>query len=272
LSRVQVAATSFPATSLPRPVDVDPCLDYAIRVHNLLAVDLILERPQDSISLESFFEHNDTIKIAIISTRMGYSNVLRAAIKRNSEALSATIDEDLNLTLLHVIIFEINDNIKFGQMLMETGIKVITTLIECGLDVNVTCRYKITALHLASKFDQDVIVNVLLEQGANINLTDDSGQNALRSALQKSKVNMTIIKLLIDKGIDAKAKDQYGRTPLHLCCTEGHCDALIMLLNHEAENRNLLQAIFRRGPHVNVKDFYGRTPLHYTCYRDWKLT
>jgi ankyrin repeat protein len=58
---------------------------------------------------------------------------------------------------------------------------------------------------------------------------------------------------LIDKGIDAKARDNNGKTPLHLCCREGHYDALVMLLNHgldvkvaTEEKINLLHAIFRQ--------------------------
>jgi ankyrin repeat protein len=267
------------------------CFDYTIRLRNLFAVDRFLERSEDSISLESLFIHYDTITLAYYSSKMVYPNLLRAAITKNSIALSVRFGYR-SLTLLHVVIEEIKKNNEIAPSIMEEGIQVITTLIECGLDVDGQCLCKRTALHYASELNDDVIVKVLLEQGANINLTDKNGQNALHIALQNSEVNMRIIKLLIDKGIDVETKDQKGKTPLHFCCSRLHYDALIMLLNHDLptkvvtkKKRNLLHAIWRqRKPNknvmssliskrvdINVKDFRGRTPLHYTCCRDFDL-
>ncbi|KAJ3619702.1 hypothetical protein MTP99_005362 [Tenebrio molitor] len=57
---------------------------------------------------------------------------------------------------------------------------------------------------------ENVIVK-LLDRGTNINVTDNFGQNALHFALKNSKVNMGIVKLLIDKGIDAEARDVFQR-------------------------------------------------------------
>jgi ankyrin repeat protein len=264
------------------------CFDYASRLHNFFAVERILERCKNPISLESLFIHYDTITLAYYSSKLVYPNLLRAAITKNSIALSVRFGYR-SLTLLHVVIEEIKKNNEIAPSIMEEGIQVITTLIECGLDVDGQCLCKRTALHYASELNDDVIVKVLLEQGANINLTDKNGQNALHIALQNSEVNMRIIKLLIDKGIDVETKDKKGRTPLHFCCSRLHYDALIMLLNHDLpakvatkKKRNLLHAICRqRKPNknvmssliskrvdINVKDFRGRTPLHYTCCRD----
>jgi ankyrin repeat protein/energy-coupling factor transporter ATP-binding protein EcfA2 len=261
------------------------CLEYAIRLHNLFAVEKILERFGDSISLESLFERYDTITLAYYSSQMGYANLLRAVIGKDSNVLSVKIGT-CGLTLLHVAIVGVKKNNKFEQTLLEESIKVLTTLIECGLDVDERCIRKTTSLHLASELDDDVIVKFLLEKEANINLIDRFGRNALHFALKNSKVNMGIVKLLIEKGIDAEAIDVYGKTPLHLCCREGHYDALVMLLNHGLDVQvatkykiNLLHAIFRqrepdkemmnlvisKGTDVNGKDCYGRTALHYAC-------
>jgi ankyrin repeat protein len=235
--------------------------------------------------LKVYSIHYDTITLAYYSSKMVYANLLRAAIRKNSKALSVRFGYR-SLTLLHVVIEEIKKNNKIAPSIMEERIQVITTLIECGLDVDGQCGDKRTALHYASELDDDLIVKFLLEQGANINLTDKNGQNALHIALQNSEVNMRIIKLLIDKGIDVETKDKLGRTPLHFCCSKGHYDALIMLLNHDLPakialkrtetyyiaisrqrkpNKNVMSSLISKGVDVNVKDFRGRTPLHYTC-------
>jgi ankyrin repeat protein len=267
------------------------CLDYAIRHRNLFAVEKFLERFGDSINLESLFDHYDTDTLAYYSSQMGYPNLLRAVIRKDSEALSVKIGI-CDLTLLHVAIMGIKTNNKYEQTLLEETINVMTTLIGCGLDVDAQCGYKRTPLHLASELDDDVIVKLLLEQGAKINLTDNIGRNALHFALKNSKINIKIIQLLIDEGINTNAKDENGETPSYLCCRQGHSDALKMLLNRDLdvkvvtkEEINLLHTILAKGKSnkemirlliskdvdVNGKDHDGRTPLHYACKYDFDL-
>jgi hypothetical protein len=191
------------------------CLEFAIRLKNLFAVEKILERFGDSINLERLFECYDIGTLAIYSSQMGYPNLLGSVIKKESNVLSVKI-EIQEITLLHVAVNGNKGNNKFRHILMEERKKVITTLIECGLDVDQQCNTKRTPLHFAA--NDDVIAKLLLDLGANINATDEDGQNALHIALQNSKVNTRIVKLLIDKGIDVNGRDCYGRTPLHHCC------------------------------------------------------
>jgi ankyrin repeat protein len=262
------------------------CLDYAIRLHNLFAVEKLLERFGDSINLKKLFTYYGTITLAYYSSQLGYPNLLGAAIKKDPRVLSVKFGT-CNLTLLHVAIIRIKKNNKFGQIKIVEIIKGITTLIERGLDVNSQCGCERTPLHLASELDDEAIVKFLLERGANINLTDDCRRNALHYALRNYRVNMRIVKLLIDKGIDKKAKDKTGRTQLHLCCIKGYYDPLVMLLYHgrhvevaTKKRRRILHKIFRqrrkpnkeimslqitKGADVNGEDLYGCTPLHYAC-------
>jgi ankyrin repeat protein len=264
------------------------CLDYAIRLPNLFAVEEFLQRFRDKISLKKLFEKYEPDTLAYYSSQMGYANLLRAAIKKDPKALSVKIGK-CNLTLLHVAIIGVKKNNKNRQTLMKECIEVMTTLIECDLDVNAQCGRQTTALHLASELDDDVIVKFLLEKGANINSTDIFGRNALHFALKNSQVNMGIVKLLMDKRINAEARDKNGKSPLHLCCREGHYDALVKLLDYGldvkvvTENKlNLLHTICRqpkpneeimkllisKGVDVNGEDCGGRNVLHYTCHHD----
>jgi hypothetical protein len=167
------------------------CLDYAIRLHNLFAVEKLLERFGDSINLEKLFKDYGSITLAYYSSQLGYPNLLGAAIRKDSKVLSVKFGT-CNLTLLHVAIIRIKRSNKFGQILMEEIIKGLTTLIERGLNVNSQCDCERTPLHLAFELDDDVIVKFLLEKGANINLTDDCRRNALHYALRNYKVNMRI--------------------------------------------------------------------------------
>jgi ankyrin repeat protein len=218
------------------------CLEFAIRLKNLFAVEKILERFGDSINLERLFECYDIGTLAIYSSQMGYPNLLASVIKKESNVLSVKIEIN-EITLLHLAVNEIKGN---NHTIMEERKKVITKLIECGLDVDQQCKRKRTPLHFAA--NDDVIAKLLLDLGANINATDEDGHNALHIALQNSKVNTRIVKLLIDRGIDVNGRDCNGRTPFHHCCIEGHYDALVILLEC--------------GTNINAKDSMNRSPLY----------
>ncbi|XP_068913159.1 uncharacterized protein [Tenebrio molitor] len=218
------------------------CLEFAIRLKNLFAVEKFLERFGDSINLERLFECYDIGTLAIYSSQMGYPNLLGSVIKKESNVLSVKIEIN-EITLLHLAVNGIKGN---NHTIMEERKKVITTLIECGLDVNQQCNRKTTPLHFAA--NDDVIAKLLLDLGANINAIDKDAQNALHIALQNSKVNTTIVNLLIDKGIDVDVRDKYGITPLQYCCIKGHYDALVILLEC--------------GTNINAKDSMNRSPLY----------
>ncbi|RYP08517.1 hypothetical protein DL764_001848 [Monosporascus ibericus] len=66
----------------------------------------------------------------------------------------------------------------------------------------------------------EVIVRLLLDHGADVNLVDLNGWTALHTAALQG--HETIMKLLLEKGADINVKDCNGRTALHIASSQGH--------------------------------------------------
>jgi hypothetical protein len=104
----------------------------------------------------------------------------------------------------------------------------------------------ITGLHLVAYFGlQETVARLLLDKGAEINATDEYGRTPLSWAAYNG--HEAIARLLLDKGAEVNATDDYGVTPLSEAASNGH----------EAIARLLLD----KGAEVNATDIYGVTPL-----------
>jgi len=96
-----------------------------------------------------------------------------------------------------------------------------------------------TALILASVMHHTDIVKMLLEAGANPNLTDGYGKTALMWAAYWGRSRTSIVKMLLEAGAKPNLTDKDGKTALMLASEKGHTDIVKMLLNAEA-NPNLV--------------------------------
>jgi ankyrin repeat protein len=63
-------------------------------------------------------------------------------------------------------------------------------------------------------------VPLLLEYGANVAETDDSGRTALHLAAQDGRSE--VVRLFLEHGAEAKAKDENASTALSMAAANGH--------------------------------------------------
>ena len=91
-----------------------------------------------------------------------------------------------------------------------------------------------------------------LQDAEDVNITDQYGQNALFTAVQRAPVNLRrydATALLIEKGIDINHRDKFGRTPLYMACRSGVLPDIEKLL--------------KSGANPNVQESkYGHAPIH----------
>merc|ERR1712232_387297 len=107
-----------------------------------------------------------------------------------------------------------------------------------------------TALHAAVTNGHDKAVALLLEKGADlhIKITLDLNTPLHLACTLPSPKNMTLVKLLVEKGSDVTIENQYGNTPVHTAALAG--------------NNDLVQFLVDSGARVDYANHLKSTPLH----------
>ena len=118
-------------------------------------------------------------------------------------------------------------------------------LLENGAAVNMANDKRATPLHRAIEFPD--VVALLIDRGADVNATDDRGRTPLHWAARYTEPET--VALLIDNGADVDATDHVGETPLHRAAMWGQID--------------LMEAVIAAGADVDARANFDTTPLHF---------
>ncbi|OKL59576.1 hypothetical protein UA08_05228 [Talaromyces atroroseus] len=95
-----------------------------------------------------------------------------------------------------------------------------------------------------------VIMNLLLEAGADLEYVDGNGETVLFDLFsRRRKPSLAAVRSLLERGSNIAATDKSGRTILHLC-VEYYRDI------------GLLEVIFQYGANIDARDHGGKTLWH----------
>jgi ankyrin repeat protein len=132
-------------------------------------------------------------------------------------------------------------------------LKLLHILLSSGADVNAGGGW--TPLHEAACNEITEVAEILLNHGAYVNSSDESGPKPLYLAVVYGTPD--VVRLLLAAGADVRAVykpkgkpscKSGGDTPLHAAANRGIKDMGAMLL--------------KAGADVNAQNFLGQTPLH----------
>jgi hypothetical protein len=148
------------------------------------------------------------------------------------------------------------------QLLLDRGVvlrwavaeeneALVRLLLDRGADVNAKDNDGWTLLRWAAVEENEALVRLLLDRGADVNAKDKYGWTVLRWAAAEE--NEALVRLLLNRGADVNAKDNDGRTALRRAVDEGH-EAMVRLL-------------LDRGADVDAKDNDGETVLRRAAVR-----
>ncbi|XP_067901041.1 ankyrin repeat and SOCS box protein 3 isoform X2 [Heterodontus francisci] len=125
-------------------------------------------------------------------------------------------------------------------------LKTVQILLKAGANPNAITNENITSLFLATEKGHIAVARILLRHGARINGPHSA---CLWSVVHQAayQEHLEILMLLLEKGADKEARDDYGITPLFLAAQYGKLESLRVLLQH--------------GCDVNCQAFDKATPL-----------
>lgn len=120
----------------------------------------------------------------------------------------------------------------------------VNLLLQNGADVNLGAREGWSPLHWACRNGQDKVVQILLDHGAKPDVSECGWTPMLLAAKHR---HMTIVQILMGVGADLNAEDYYGRRTLHWAAKYGQ-EAMVPLL-------------IEKGADLDAVDHWGRTAL-----------
>ena len=137
------------------------------------------------------------------------------------------------------------------QASVKGHIKVIQQLLENGLDLNITTHYGSTPLHLAAKSGSLEAVNCLLDSGSNPNIIT-RGFSVLQEAVLAG--NIQIVARLFEVGSNLNIQSTSRRsTALQLGALTKNLELVAWLLDHSADPA--------------LADIQGFMPLHFASLK-----
>ncbi len=130
----------------------------------------------------------------------------------------------------------------------------VVDAIEQGATINIRCAGGTSPLHFAAATHGLQIVELLINQGADVHAVNSAGETPLIyavGAIGGSDTNAAVLRALLDARADVNAAREFGQTTLHIAALNSKPNAMAALLEFD--------------PILDAQDNGGRTPLHYSA-------
>lgn len=174
----------------------------------------------------------------------------------------------------------------------KNDLLAVKSLIDFGIDIDKKDKYGRTPLHIATFLGIKKIVELLLSNGAQVNIKDNNGCTPLNRVNYDhfSNVNVDILKLLLEHGSDPNIEDNYGIFPLHRAVVGTHRPIIKLLLDNGSlvygymEKEKFKEILYDNDNDIDkdyfseysnvirkFKEYSEKTPNHYSSAQPLSL-
>ncbi|XP_070544830.1 ankyrin repeat and SOCS box protein 4-like [Ptychodera flava] len=131
----------------------------------------------------------------------------------------------------------------------SNSVMCVELLLSNGAIVNLPDSEGYVPLHIAVQYSKPDVVKLLLQSGADVNRTAHENESPLLLATSYP-LDFPMVQLLLKNGADACLPDKFRNTALQLATKQVHVQAVKLLLRHSA-NPNTLD-IYHQSPLFSV--------------------
>ena len=108
------------------------------------------------------------------------------------------------------------------QVAAQIGsMEFVRLLLDKGADINLTNDFGTSALHLSILGGHEEVTRLLLDEGADINLVDSNDNSPLHFFAAAPNVNTELVCLFLDSGADIHLSNSHGNLALHIAALTG---------------------------------------------------
>lgn len=140
----------------------------------------------------------------------------------------------------------------FYAAIRNGQINIVKKILTRNFSLDVRYKGK-TPLAVACDCGSLRVAKILLNMGADVNITDKKGKTPLHYVAEKGSIK--IVQALVEKGADINEKDDFNQSPLHLASKYGRLKVIDFLLDCGASTAADI-------------DIFDKTPLDYAAFRE----
>lgn len=150
-------------------------------------------------------------------------------------------------------------NVQMVKLLLAKGAKVDAAVMDAGkVKKGPVALNHLTPLMFAAPFGTPDLVRTLIDAGANVNARDIRDMTPLMLAVSSETQNTEVVRLLLEKGADTKAKSVLGETALDWAKKFGD-PALLRLLGDAGKEPERVSDFARGTVPADVRAALGKS-------------